>query len=166
MFGLPLKLLKLLANNMELLSKLPKTTTKSAKRRGRGIGSGRGGHTTGSGAKGDNVRGKGKLTFDGTKIKKSWLKRLPFLRGKHRLLPRLSVYPITLTQLDNWFKADDTVTPQKIFEKVTHLKHSDLNKKVKVLATGKLTKKLIFKNIAFSTAAAKKVEAAGAKIES
>ena len=73
---------------MDILSNLQKTVAKTAKRVGRGIGSGVGGHTTGRGAKGDNVRGHGKLTFDGTKIKKSWLKRLPFLRGKHRLLPK------------------------------------------------------------------------------
>ena len=48
-----------------ILSTLNKTTVKSAKRIGRGIGSGKGGHTTGRGQKGQNSRGKIKLTFDG-----------------------------------------------------------------------------------------------------
>lgn len=64
------------------LDKLPKTTAKSKKRVGRGYGSGRGGHTAGRGAKGLKARGKVPLTFAGTKMKKSFLKRLPLLRGK------------------------------------------------------------------------------------
>jgi len=58
---------------MDTLNNLIKTTTKAQKRVGRGIGSGVGGHTTGRGAKGRKVRGKVKLTFDGTKIKKAGL---------------------------------------------------------------------------------------------
>lgn len=68
-----------------ILTNLTKTTTKSKKRVGRGYGSGVGGHTTGRGSKGQKIRSKVKLTNDGTKIKKSWLKRLPFLKGKGRL---------------------------------------------------------------------------------
>lgn len=62
---------------------MPKTTTKSKKRVGRGIGCGKGGHTTGRGAKGDKVRGKLPLYFEGTKMRKSLIRRLPLLRGKH-----------------------------------------------------------------------------------
>ena len=54
---------------MEILSQLTKITSKPTRRRGRGIGSGLGGHTVGRGTKGDKARGKTKLTFDGTKIK-------------------------------------------------------------------------------------------------
>ena len=63
------------------LNQLPKTTAKKKKRVGRGYGS-RGGHTVGRGAKGFKARGKVPLTFDGTKIKKSFLKRLPLQRGR------------------------------------------------------------------------------------
>ncbi len=70
---------------MNILTNLSKSTQKSNRRVGRGYGSGKGGHTTGRGAKGDNVRGKTKLTFDGSKIKKGWIKRMPFMRGKNRL---------------------------------------------------------------------------------
>jgi len=149
-----------------ILSTLPKTTRKTAKRRGRGIGSGVGGHTTGRGAKGDTSRGKSKLTFDGTKIKKSWLKRLPFLRGKHRVLPKNKIYPITLTQLENWFKNGDTVDSKAIFEKVARHTPVDLTKEIKVLATGTLTKKLNFKGLKFSESAHQKILSLGGKIES
>jgi len=67
------------------LNQLPKTTTKSKKRIGRGYGSGKGGHTVGRGSKGAKARGKVGLLFEGTKVKKSLLKRLPLRRGKGKL---------------------------------------------------------------------------------
>ena len=151
---------------MDILSTLKKTTTKQSKRVGRGIGSGVGGHTTGRGAKGDNVRGHGKLTFDGTKIKKGWLKRLPFLRGKHRLLPMDDTYIVSLTQINSWFKAGDTVDKKTIFEKVLRTTKRDFTKKIKVLSTGDLDKKLTFKGLKLSQKASSKVLASGGKIES
>lgn len=151
---------------METLNKLTKITSKSAKRVGRGIGSGVGGHTTGRGAKGDNVRGHGKLTFDGTKIKKSWLKRLPFLRGKHRLLPKDDTVIVSLTQLSSWFKDGAIVDTKSVFEKIKNLSKRDLTKKVKVLSTGEIDKKLTFKGIEVSQKAIAKIIAAGGKIKS
>ena len=64
------------------LSKLPKIVSRPKKRVGRGIGSGKGGHTSGRGTKGQKAREKVSLIFEGTKTKKSFVKRLPFLRGK------------------------------------------------------------------------------------
>lgn len=64
------------------LYKLDKTTDRPAKRVGRGIGSGKGGHTSGRGSKGQKARGQVKIGFEGTKTKKSFVKKLPFLRGK------------------------------------------------------------------------------------
>ena len=151
---------------METLSTLKKITSKQAKRVGRGIGSGVGGHTTGRGAKGDNVRGHGKLTFDGTKIKKSWLKRLPFLRGKHRLLPKEDTLIVNFAQISKWFKNGDTVDAKSVFQKFARASKKDLTKKIKVLSTGDLDKKLIFKGVELSKKAAAKVLASGGKIES
>ncbi|HBP50908.1 MAG: 50S ribosomal protein L15 [Candidatus Shapirobacteria bacterium GW2011_GWE1_38_10] len=151
---------------MDILSSLKKSTIKQAKRVGRGIGSGVGGHTTGRGAKGDNVRGHGKLTFDGTKIKKGWLKRLPLLRGKHRLLPKEDTHIISLTQISKWFKTGETVDKKSVFEKVTRTSKKELTKKVKILSTGELDKKLTFKGVELSKKAVAKVLASGGKIES
>jgi len=67
------------------LKNLTKTTQKGKKRVGRGYGSGKGGHTVGRGSKGDKARGKVGLLFEGTKVKKSLLKRLPLRRGKGKL---------------------------------------------------------------------------------
>ena len=148
---------------MELLSNLPKTTSKSARRCGRGYGSTLGGHTSGRGAKGDNARGKTKLTFDGTKIKKNWIKRLPFLRGKNRLTNRKSIVTFTLTQIDKWFKADETVDTNSLAKK-TKISFKRLNAQVKVLSVGEITKPLNFKNILLSDSASKKIITAGGKI--
>ena len=149
---------------METLNKLTKITTKQQKRVGRGYGSKAGGHTTGRGAKGDLVRGKSKLTFDGTKIKKSWIKRLPFLRGKHRTLSRGQHFNINLAHLEKWYKAGETVSPETLTVK-SGVKLNEMGLGVKILATGELTKALNFKDIFFSETAKSKIVAAGGKID-
>lgn len=53
-----------------------------AKRLGRGYGSGKGGHTSGRGQKGQKARTDIHILFQGLKVKKSTLKRLPLLRGR------------------------------------------------------------------------------------
>ena len=135
---------------MELLSQLGKTTTKQLRRVGRGYGCKKGGHTAGRGNKGDKGRGSVPALFDGTKIKKGWIKRLPFLRGKHRVLAKKKPQPISLDYLEKNFKDGATVT---------------FDFYAKIVATGKITKKLIFKNIPMSATAKMKLEAAGATIE-
>ncbi|MBI2010023.1 MAG: 50S ribosomal protein L15 [Candidatus Chisholmbacteria bacterium] len=64
------------------LDNLPKSTTKTKKRLGRGYGSGKGGHTVGRGVKGQKARNKIKLWFEGGQLPLT--KRLPFQRGKGR----------------------------------------------------------------------------------
>jgi large subunit ribosomal protein L15 len=149
---------------MEILNQLNKTTTKSKRRIGRGIGSGNGGHTVGRGAKGDKARGKTKLTFDGTKIKKSWIKRLPFLRGKHRTNKRTEILTITIAQLEKWYKKGETVDLNSLMKK-GKIVPTDLNGRIKILSQGELTKALIIKNVFVSETASKKIIAAGGSIE-
>lgn len=144
---------------MITLATLPSIIDKAAKRVGRGIGSGVGGHTTGRGAKGRNVRGKVKLTFDGTKIKKGWIKRLPFLRGKHRTnaLPKPEI--ITLAQIEKKYKTGEIVSVKTIFEKFPRLDIRRQKFGVKILSAGTLTKKLTFTDVKLSAAARAKIEA-------
>jgi ribosomal protein L15 len=54
----------------------------SKKRLGRGYGSGKGGHTSSRGQKGQKSRRKMHVLFEGLKVKKSTLKKFPLLRGK------------------------------------------------------------------------------------
>jgi len=69
------------------LNLLPQIVARAKKRRGQGVGSGKGFHTSGRGAKGANVRKTTPPFFTGTKGKKSLIKRLPLWRGKGRLKP-------------------------------------------------------------------------------
>lgn len=69
---------------------LPKVVGKKMKRIGRGYGSGKGGHTVGKGQKGQKTRSTINVLFEGMKVKKSLLKRLPFQRGKGKFAARLS----------------------------------------------------------------------------
>ena len=149
---------------MEILSQLSKSTTKTQKRVGRGYGSGVGGHTTGRGAKGDKVRGKTKITFDGSKIKKGWIKRLPFLRGKHRTLKRSISTVFNFDQLEKWFKVGDVVD-FKTLAKKAGLSVYDLGTQVKILSRGKLTKKLDIHGIAVSKKAQTQITLLGGKID-
>jgi large subunit ribosomal protein L15 len=148
---------------MDILSELNQTAEKSQKRVGRGYGSGRGGHTSGRGHKGRKARGKVRLTSDGTKIKKGWIKRLPFLRGKHRVLAKDNTVPVTLTQLSNWFKSGDIVDPTKVLN-ILKIKPK-AKTKVKVLSTGEIKIPLIFKGLVFSKTALSKITGIGGKIE-
>lgn len=148
---------------MNILNNLTKSTTKSQKRVGRGYGSGKGGHTTGRGAKGDKIRGKTKLTFDGTKIKKSWIKRLPFLRGKHRVLAHKGIAAVSLDQLAVWFKKGETIDLVAI-TKATRLPR--FTNGIKVLSGRQpLVLPLTLKGILISQSAKDKLIAAGGKIE-
>lgn len=64
------------------MTKLPKVIAKSKKRVGRGMGSGKGSHTSSRGQKGQKSRGTIGVLFEGMKMRKSMLKRLPLKRGK------------------------------------------------------------------------------------
>lgn len=149
---------------MDIFNKLVKITDKSSKRVGRGIGSTKGGHTTGRGVKGDTIRGSTRITFDGTKIKKGWIKRLPFLRGKHRVLAKPILITFNLDQIEKWFKVGETVD-LKTLSKKSKLNEYDLGKSVKILSKGKLTKAVNFKGLLFSEGAKKQILANGGKID-
>lgn len=68
--------------------RLPKVNQKRKKRLGRGMGSGKGSHTSGRGQKGQKSRSHIGVLFEGMKMKKSLLKRLPLMRGKGKFHSR------------------------------------------------------------------------------
>src|SRR5258706_15357760 len=63
---------------------LPKVITRTSKRQGQGHGSGKGGHTSGRGMKGQKARNSVDILFEGLKVRKSLYKRLPLRRGKDK----------------------------------------------------------------------------------
>ena len=145
------------------LNELPKITTKKKKIIGRGPGSGRGGHTVGRGHKGQKAREKIPLTFTGTKIKKSLLKRLPLQRGKGKL-KSLKQKPIIVNlNYLNLFKEGETVNLDSLVKKGI-VKEKEARKfRVKILGEGEI--KIPLKvALPCSKKAAKKIEKVGGEI--
>jgi large subunit ribosomal protein L15 len=142
---------------------LPKVTTKKAKRVGRGYGSGKGGHTTGRGQKGQKSRTKIGVLFEGIKVKKSLIKKLPLQRGKGKLKSKNKPLVIKLALL-NLLPAS-SVVDMNLLIKQGIVKEIDARTfGVKILGDGDLKKKLTIK-VPISKAAAKKIEAVGGKVE-
>jgi large subunit ribosomal protein L15 len=141
---------------------LPKLVKKKSKRRGKGYGSGRGGHTAGRGQKGQKARNKIGVLFEGVKTKKSLLKRLPLRRGKGKLKAKNKPIVVKIGLLN--------LLPSGAKVNVATLaKHGIINKEdavkfgVKILGNGNLDRKLTVE-LPISKSAAKKIEKAGGKV--
>jgi large subunit ribosomal protein L15 len=115
------------------LSNLVKTTTKSKKRIGRGHGSGKGGHTVGKGKYGQKSKEKIPLMFEGTKIKKSLLKRLPLLRGKGKFKPLKPSPVVVNVKYLNLFKSGEVVNLESLAKKGIIKKEDGKKYGVKIL---------------------------------
>lgn len=145
------------------LSDLTKTTTKSKKRIGRGHGSGRGGHTSTRGAKGQKARGSISLIFEGTKLKKSWVKRLPLMRGKGKFKShQLQSYTLNLNHLAV-FKEGDKVNLASLIKKGILPSCFDKNFPVKILGDGTIKTGLMV-SIPCSKNAQEKIVKAGGTV--
>ncbi len=137
-----------------------KGITRGKKRRGRGIGSGKGGHTTGTGHKGQKSR-KGRkpaLGFEGGQV--PLFKRLPQIKGFSKPIVSKAI-AVGINKL-NVFNDGTEVTPTKLREKGIITKLS--NAGVKLLGNGALTKKLKLKGFTFSKGAEEGVAKSGSEI--
>ncbi len=140
-----------------------KIKTRSKKRVGRGYGSGKGGHTSGRGQKGQKSRGSVGVLFEGLKVRKSLLHRLPFQRGKGKFSAQPKPLVVNLEVL-NLLKDGSKVTIETL-AKAGIVKLSDAQAYgVKILGDGKLAKKLIV-TLPTSKSAAVKISKAGGKVE-
>ena len=135
-------------------------STKSAWRKGRGVGSGNG-KTAGRGHKGQNARTGGGVRpgFEGGQIPR--YRRLP-KSGFTNSLFKKEYAIINLETLDKLFNDGDAVSMETLLEKGVIRK--ELNG-LKVLGRGEITKKLTVKAAIFSASAKEKIEAAGGKAE-
>lgn len=141
------------------LQRLPKSKLiKTGKRVGRGIGSGKGGHTVGRGTKGQKARYTVALGFEGGQV--PLYKKLPQMGGFRN--PRTKDIVIVALEKLNVFKDGSEVTPEKLVENGIIRKVS--KNPIKILNTGELTKKLILKGFSASKAALEKIEKSGSKI--
>ena len=141
------------------LHNLPKIVRRKAKRVGRGPGSGKG-KTSSRGMKGQKARSKIKVGFEGGQLK--YIKRLPFIRGRggasHKPKPQI----VDISRL-NIFRSGSRVTPESLQKKGIIKKVPAAG--IKILAKGKLEKKVTLQGLQLSQGARKQVEDKGGKIE-
>lgn len=145
-----------------MTDKLPKIIRKRKKIIGRGIGSGKGGHTVGRGQKGQKTRDNLSILFQGVKMKKSLIKRLPLKRGKNKFGPSTRPLVVKLSFL-NIFADGEEVNIGSLVKKGIVKEEDVKNLGIKILGDGDLTKKLKI-SVPISKSAAKKVEKAGGKL--
>ena len=145
------------------LNQLPKTTDRKKKRQGRGYGSGKGGHTAGRGAKGFKARGKVPLTFTGTKIKKSFLKKLPLQRGKGKFKSLKRPPLVVKLEYLNLLPQKSEVTLSSLIKKKIVKAEEAQKYGVKILGNGEL-KVALKVNLPCSAGAAKKIKKAGGEV--
>lgn len=125
-----------------------KRKTKRAKHVQIGRG-GRRGKTSGKGHKGQKSRA-------GHKIRpeiRDMIKRIPKLRGRGVNIntPTKSPYKtVSFEKINGAFKAGDRITPKTLFDKDLIRNSKGKLPKVKVVATGDLKIKLVFRNCSFS----------------
>ncbi len=137
---------------------------KNANKKSRQIGrGGKRGTTSGRGTKGQIARAGHKVRPELRDI----IKKLPKLRGRGKnsnLRVGFKDAAVTLTMLEKVFTAGETVTPLTLLEKRLIQPISGRLPKVKIVATGTLTKKLVIKNCTLSAGARAAVEKAGGQI--
>lgn len=141
---------------------LPKVVQRRSKRLGRGYGSGKGGHTSGRGQKGQKSRGHIGIMFEGLKIKKSLLKKLPLVRGKDKFKARPKPIIVKLSFL-NLLPAKSNVDLELLVKEGIVNEEDAKAVGVKILGDGEIKKALNIK-VPISRSAAKVVEKAGGKI--
>ncbi|MBI3954498.1 50S ribosomal protein L15 [Candidatus Collierbacteria bacterium] len=141
-----------------MLNKLSRIIAPRKKRVGRGFGSGKGGHTTGRGQKGQKSRGKIPVWFEGGQL--PLIRRTPFIKGKNRF-KSIKEQPIRLTLSKlNSFKAGANVDEKAVTIALKLSEKSVSSRGFKVIATGKLDKALTV-NLPVSAGARKAIESAG-----
>lgn len=130
---------------------------KKGKRVARG---GKRGKTAGRGTKGQKARAGHRLRPELRDI----IKKYPKHRGYRFKSIQTKPTPINLDLIEKFFAAGDRVDREALFAKKLIDKDSGRMRKVKILATGKLTKKIMLSDCLVSAAAKKAIEAAGGTI--
>ena len=133
-------------------------STKEAKRKGRGIGTGNG-KTAGRGHKGQKARSGGgvRVGFEGGQMPLA--RRIP-KRGFHNIFAKPLEF-VNVSEL-NVFEDGAAVTVESLLDAGIL---SKCRYGVKILGNGELKKKLTVSAYAFSQSAKEKIEAAGGKAE-
>lgn len=141
------------------LSNLSSLKTKAGKKRvGRGIGSGKGGHTTGRGNKGQKARSRIRSTFEGGQL--PFYKRIPKVPGFRSSRPE--VLAVGLSKL-NRFKPGQEINVDLLRRAFGNKLKSTKTAKI-IDDGGKVLVKLRFWGVKFSRGAAQKIIEVGGQI--
>ena len=133
------------------------TKNKKSVRVGRG---GKRGKTSGRGTKGQKSRA-------GTSMRpelRDIIKKLPKNRGYKFKSFEIKPALVNLALLEKTFTAGDAVNPETLIAKKVVKKVAGRVPKVKILATGKLTKKIVLSGCLYSETAKASIEAAGGSV--
>lgn len=142
---------------MQLNTLQRKTEHKGVKRVGRGGGRGK---TSGRGTKGQNARAGHKKRPD----VREKLKKLPKLRGYAFNSIEVKPAVVNLSAIENLFAAGDTVSAVTLLERGLIRARKGETRKVKILGTGELSKKLTFVGCTVSASALEKIQKAGGSV--
>lgn len=147
--------------NLSNLSK--RKVPQKSKRVGRGYGSGKGGHTSSRGNKGQKSRtgGKAKLWFEGGQT--PLIKRMPYSRGFKNHNEK-KVYSINLATIQNIDGNTKNLTPEYFFANGL-IRTKYVGYQVKILGKGKIDKPINLKGFLYSKTAREKIISAGGKAE-
>lgn len=137
-----------------------KGSRRRRKRVGRGYGSGRGGHESGRGTKGQNSRSGGgvRLGFEGGQTP-IWMR---FPKRGFRNYTRVEYACVNVDTLGERFEANAEIGPEVLHEAGLL---SGRNARVKILGRGELAVPLTVRAHRFTAEAKRKIETAGGKAE-
>jgi large subunit ribosomal protein L15 len=145
------------------LHNLPKRKNRieKAKRIGRGYGSGAGGHTVGRGTKGQKSRSghKSLVGFEGGQT--PFFRRMPKFMG-FKPINRIENIVVNLDVLSENYKSGESVNVDSLIKKGLIAKDV---KKVKILGSGEIKKKLTIDGLSISKTAQEKIIKAGGSIK-
>ena len=143
---------------MQIHELQPKHKNKDKKRVGRG---GKKGTYSGKGNKGQKSRAGRKMV----PIIRELIKRYPKLRGYKTF--RLEDYSavVNLDVLEKISKDGETINPENLIKKGIVSRMKGRNPKIKILGTGKLTKKLVVENCKTSKTAMDAIVKAGGSVK-
>ncbi len=131
---------------------------KNDKRVARG---GKRGKTAGRGTKGQKARAGHRIRPQLRDV----IKKFPKLRGYKNKSFEVKPQPVNLALIEREFAAGDAVNPETLLAKKLVHRVGGKMPKIKILATGKLTRKVVVVGCLFSLAAKSSIEAAGGTIE-
>ena len=143
---------------MQIHELKPKHKNKTKKRVGRG---GKKGTYSGKGNKGQKSRAGRKMV----PIIRELIKKYPKLKGYRRFVLEDYSAVVNLETLEKTSKDGETINPENLIKKGIISKIKGRAPKVKILGTGKLTKKLIVENCKTSKTAKEAIEKAGGNIK-